>query len=49
MIKLNQKQRIILQHIDGMSNRSIAGEELKSSFTATTKFDLSVYRLPMRN
>ena len=26
MIKLNQKQRIILKHIDGMSNRSIASE-----------------------
>ena len=26
MIKLNQKQRMILKHIDGMSNRSIAGE-----------------------
>ena len=26
MIKLNQKQKIILKHIDGMSNRSIASE-----------------------
>jgi predicted transcriptional regulator len=26
VIKLNQKQRIILKHIDGMSNRSIASE-----------------------
>ena len=26
MIKLNQKQRIILKHIDGISNRSIASE-----------------------
>jgi transposase len=26
VINLNQKQRIILKHIDGMSNRSIAGE-----------------------
>ncbi|QAT61999.1 helix-turn-helix domain-containing protein [Acidilutibacter cellobiosedens] len=26
MIKLNQKQKIIFKHIDGMSNRSIASE-----------------------
>jgi len=26
VIKLNQKQRIILKHIDGISNRSIASE-----------------------
>ncbi len=26
MINLNQEQRIILKHINGMSNRSIAGE-----------------------